>query len=45
MKKFVIMTGRGFIVNVVFWNHASKELKDEASNFISLNQHLHELKL
>jgi uncharacterized LabA/DUF88 family protein len=36
---------RGFIVNVVFWNHASKELKDEASNFISLNQHLRELKL
>ncbi|MBY5975078.1 NYN domain-containing protein [Phaeobacter italicus] len=30
----------GFVVNVVFWDHASKELVDACSNFTSLNQHL-----
>lgn len=31
---------RGFKVDVVFWDHASAELKAAASQFISLNQHL-----
>lgn len=30
---------RGFKVDVVFWDHASTELKQAASSFISLNQH------
>lgn len=30
----------GFVVHVVFWDHAAKELRDAASKFISLNQHL-----
>jgi uncharacterized LabA/DUF88 family protein len=29
----------GFQVDVVFWDHASGELKQHASNFISLNPH------
>lgn len=31
---------RGLKFNVVFWDHASKELRDVASAFISLNQFL-----
>ncbi len=31
---------RGFRVDVVFWDHAARELKDAASQFISLNPHL-----
>jgi uncharacterized LabA/DUF88 family protein len=31
---------RGFKVDVVFWDHASAELKAAASAFVSLNQHL-----
>ena len=31
---------RGFKVDVVFWDHASVELKTSASAFVSLNQHL-----
>lgn len=30
----------GFKVEVIFWDYASKELKDIASTFISLNSHL-----
>lgn len=30
----------GFQVDVVFWDHASRELKAACSNFISLNGHL-----
>ena len=30
----------GFNVEVVFWNHASIELKESCSNFIDLNPHL-----
>jgi len=35
----------GFTVEVVFWDHASRELKEECSKFISLNPHLEHLKL
>ena len=34
------LTGDGFTVDVVFWDHASKDLKDACTNFISLNPHL-----
>lgn len=34
----------GFQVDVVFWDHASRELKAACSNFISLNQHLDALR-
>ena len=30
----------GFQVHVVFWDHASQELKDAATRFISLNPYL-----
>jgi uncharacterized LabA/DUF88 family protein len=36
---------RGFRVDVVFWDHASKELKTAASSFVSLNKHLQHLAL
>jgi len=35
---------RGFRVDVCFWDHAARELRDAASNFISLNQHLEHLR-
>ncbi|MBY0267348.1 MAG: NYN domain-containing protein, partial [Burkholderiales bacterium] len=35
----------GYFVEVVFWDHASKELKDAASRFIGLNKHLEHLRL
>lgn len=35
----------GFVVEVVFWDHASRELKDAASKFISLDEHLELLRL
>lgn len=34
------MIADGFQVDVVFWDHASRELADVCSNFISLNPHL-----
>lgn len=34
----------GIKVDVVFWNHVARELKDACSNFISLNEHLEILK-
>lgn len=34
----------GFRVDVVFWDHASRELKETSSNFISLNLHLDNLR-
>ena len=34
----------GFNVDVVFWDHASRELKEAASQFISLNAHLDNLR-
>ena len=36
---------RGFVVDVVFWDHASTELKRAASKFVSLNKHLDHLRL
>lgn len=35
----------GYSVEVVFWNHAAKELKDAASTFTSLDGHLELLRL
>ena len=35
----------GFIVEVVFWNHASRELKEVASRFIGLDPFLDALRL
>ncbi|AAQ58422.1 NYN domain-containing protein [Chromobacterium violaceum] len=34
----------GYQVEVVFWSHAAKELKDAATRFISLDQHLEHLR-
>lgn len=36
---------RGFSVDVVFWDHASSELRRAASKFVSLNKHLTLLRL
>ena len=33
----------GFRVDVVFWDHAARELRESCSNFISLNPHLNTL--
>lgn len=33
----------GFQVDVVFWDHAARELREACSNFISLNPHLNTL--
>lgn len=35
----------GYFVEVVFWDHASRELRQAASKFIGLNQHLEHLRL
>jgi uncharacterized LabA/DUF88 family protein len=35
----------GFSVEVVFWNHAAKELKEAATKFISLDEHLEYLRI
>ena len=35
----------GFNVEVVFWDHASRDLKESATKFISLDQHLDFLRL
>lgn len=37
------LKSRGFKVYVVFWGHASKELKAAASEFINLDPHLDHL--
>ena len=34
----------GFQVDVVFWDHAARELRESCSNFISLNQHIDALR-
>ena len=34
----------GFTVDAVFWDHAANELKEAASNFISLNDHIDNLR-
>lgn len=38
------LRGDGFQVDVVFWDHASRELREACSNFISLNPHLNNLR-
>ncbi len=35
----------GFVVEVVFWNHAARELREVASKFIGLDQYLENLRL
>lgn len=40
-----MVRGEGFDVNVVFWEHAGRELKSSASSFISLDPHLDALRL
>lgn len=35
----------GFKVEVVFWNHAARELKEAANRFVSLDEHLDHLRL
>lgn len=35
----------GFIVEVVFWNHAARELKEVASRFIDLDPYIENLRL
>lgn len=35
----------GYQVEVVFWSHAAKELKDAATRFISLDSHLEHLRI
>lgn len=35
----------GYFVEVVFWDHASRELKDAASRFVGLNKHLEHLRM
>lgn len=35
----------GYFVEVVFWDHAAKELRDAASRFVGLNVHLDYLRL
>ena len=39
------LTSDGYKGEVVFWNHAAKELKDAASRFISLDEHIELLRL
>ena len=39
------LRGDGFTVEVVFWDHAGKELRATASKFVSLNQFLDHLRL
>ncbi len=36
---------RGFTFHVVFWGHASRELRDAASKFVNLNSYLDHLRL
>ncbi len=38
------LVGDGYQVDVVFWGHASNELKNVCSNFISLDTHLDNLR-
>jgi uncharacterized LabA/DUF88 family protein len=34
------LRANGFVVDVVFWKHASRQLKKACSNFIPLDEHL-----
>lgn len=35
----------GYVVEVVFWNHAARELKEAANKFVSLDPHLENLRI
>ncbi|BAZ30736.1 hypothetical protein NIES4074_31980 [Cylindrospermum sp. NIES-4074] len=37
------LVNNGFIVNVYFWNHAARELKEIATKFVSLNSFIQHL--
>jgi uncharacterized LabA/DUF88 family protein len=37
--------GRGIRFNVVFWDHAARELREVATHFVSLNPYLEHLNL
>ena len=37
---FEALRADGFRVELVFWDHASKDLKETCDNFVSLNAHL-----
>lgn len=39
------LTVDGYQVEVVFWNHAARELKEAATRFIALDEHLEHLRL
>lgn len=39
------LCGRGFQFHVVFWDHASRELKEAATKFVSLNDYVEFLRL
>jgi uncharacterized LabA/DUF88 family protein len=39
------LVGRGFRFDVLFWEHASSELKDAATRFIALDEYLDHLGL
>lgn len=39
------LRGRGFDVYVVFWEHASRELKEASTRFVALNEYLEHLAL
>jgi uncharacterized LabA/DUF88 family protein len=39
------LRARGFAVNVFFWDHVSRELREAATKFISLNSYLNFLRL
>ena len=39
------MRGDGFQVDVVFWKHAGRELREAATNFIPLDDHLDSLRV
>ena len=38
-----LLIQRGFKVTVCFWNHASRELKEAASGFFSLDPHVEQI--
>lgn len=39
------LKARGFRVEVCFWDHASREIREVASRFVSLNKYLDHLNL
>ena len=37
------LSKNGFTINIVFWDHASRELQNVCSNFVSMNSHFEKL--